>query len=225
MCFFFSVYKQEIYDLCCTRPRADTKFTSSTESECESRQNASSREWKRAVVILIPVRLGGEQLNPVYIPCVKGLLSQDSCIGIIGGKPKHSLYFVGWQGHCYIYSLYWILNNTCTYSVGMKYISTYILYNVSVCDSKTFWSYFSENKLIYLDPHYCQDVVDTRERQFPIQVNFLSKQYVYLLNKSDNGRGKKEVVSQTIHNIISNLKKKLQKHFSRFKNTIYRVIS
>ena len=144
-------------------------------------------------MILIPVRLGGEQLNPVYIPCVKGLLSQDSCIGIIGGKPKHSLYFVGWQGHCYIYSPYWILNNTCTFSVSMKYISTYILYNVSVCDSKTFWWYFSENKLIYLDPHYCQDVVDTRERQFPIQVNFLSKQYVYLLNKSDNGRGKKKL--------------------------------
>lgn len=109
----------------------------------------------------------------------------------------------------------------------LKYISTYKLYNVSECDSKTFWSYFSENKLIYLDPHYCQDVVDTRERQFPIQVNFLCKQYVYLLDKSDNGRGKKKVVSQTIHNIISNLEKKLQKHFTccRFKNTIYRVIS
>ena len=29
---------------------------------------------------------------------MQNLLSLDHCIGIIGGKPKHSVYFVGFQG-------------------------------------------------------------------------------------------------------------------------------
>ena len=33
-----------------------------------------------------------------YCVYVQNLLSLDHCIGIIGGKPKHSVYFVGFQG-------------------------------------------------------------------------------------------------------------------------------
>lgn len=69
-------------------------------------------EFWRSVVILIPMRLGGESMNDIYIPCVKSMLAHDNCIGIIGGRPKHSLYFVGWQGRLTNYLLILMCTDT-----------------------------------------------------------------------------------------------------------------
>lgn len=48
-------------------------------------------------VLLIPLRLGGRHFNTAYSHHIKNLLSLTYCLGIIGGKPKHSLYFIGFQ--------------------------------------------------------------------------------------------------------------------------------
>ncbi|XP_041359693.1 cysteine protease ATG4C-like [Gigantopelta aegis] len=119
-----TVYIQDVVDLCTANRKSS--FTSSSSSEMsESRAPAvksTQDEWKRAVIILIPMRLGGESLNEIYIPCVQSMLSHDNCVGVIGGKPKHSMYFVGFQ----------------------------------------------DDKLIYMDPHYCQDMVNTTKPDFPV---------------------------------------------------------
>ncbi|XP_068445808.1 cysteine protease ATG4C [Clinocottus analis] len=65
--------------------------------------SASTPSDSRAVVILVPVRLGGEKTNPDYFNFAKSILSLEYCIGIIGGKPKQACYFVGFQDDSLIY--------------------------------------------------------------------------------------------------------------------------
>jgi len=131
-----TVYIDDLLEMC-TRPNRSESMSHSTNQGHRGHMSTAGADgggtrdgeapsplpWQRSLIIMIPMRLGGEALNAIYIPCVKKLLSHPSCMGIIGGKPKHSLYFMGFQ----------------------------------------------DDKLIYLDPHYCRDAVDTRGKDFSIE--------------------------------------------------------
>ena len=43
----------------------------------EEGATSADPDWT-PVLLLIPVRLGGDRLNPIYIPCLKALLASDS---------------------------------------------------------------------------------------------------------------------------------------------------
>lgn len=83
----------------------DSHRAPETEPDSPPNNQPSTAEQtdSRAVVILIPVRLGGEKTNPDYINFVKNILSLDYCLGIIGGKPKQACYIVGFQDDSLIY--------------------------------------------------------------------------------------------------------------------------
>ncbi|KAI0259535.1 hypothetical protein BC834DRAFT_943164 [Gloeopeniophorella convolvens] len=56
-----------------------------------------SRWGGRAVVVLIGVRLGLDGVNPIYYDTIKALYTFPQSIGIAGGRPSSSYYFVGSQ--------------------------------------------------------------------------------------------------------------------------------
>lgn len=117
-----TIYNQDIFDECYSQESQIVpwqKKSNSTNTSPTKQKKITT--WKK-LILLIPLRLGHEKLNPIYGECIKAMLSLDWCIGIIGGRPKHSLYFIGYQ----------------------------------------------EDRLIHLDPHYCQDAVDVNVENFSI---------------------------------------------------------
>lgn len=54
--------------------------------------------WK-PLLLLIPLRLGLDNLNPKYGPAVRNFFDMKSCVGAIGGRPNAAFYFVGYHGN------------------------------------------------------------------------------------------------------------------------------
>ena len=59
-------------------------------------------EWK-PLVLFIPLRLGLTDINPIYFRPLKASFQLPSTLGIIGGRPSHALYFVGYVGNEFIF--------------------------------------------------------------------------------------------------------------------------
>eukprot|EP01102_Stenamoeba_stenopodia_P010203 TRINITY_DN3049_c0_g1_i2.p1 TRINITY_DN3049_c0_g1~~TRINITY_DN3049_c0_g1_i2.p1 ORF type:complete len:500 (-),score=77.23 TRINITY_DN3049_c0_g1_i2:99-1598(-) len=92
------IYKDSIESLCCSDPHIIQSPPPSVNGFMDGLPYAKGTTplW-RPVIILIPVRLGVEKLNRLYIPTLKAFFSFPQSLGILGGKPDFSLYFVATQ--------------------------------------------------------------------------------------------------------------------------------
>ncbi|XP_061171538.1 cysteine protease ATG4B-like [Saccostrea echinata] len=81
---------------------------SKSSSQNSSNQNKNKqntvdvKSWK-PLLLVIPLRLGLTEINSVYVHSLKACLSFPQSVGIIGGKPNHAHWFIGYMGDKLIY--------------------------------------------------------------------------------------------------------------------------
>eukprot|EP00038_Savillea_parva_P008078 m.174554 g.174554 ORF g.174554 m.174554 type:complete len:452 (-) comp13847_c0_seq1:300-1655(-) len=67
-------------------------------AELEAATRSHDGGEQRPVFIMIPLRLGvNTKLNKLYVSGLQNLFSHRECVGVVGGKPRHSMYFIGFQ--------------------------------------------------------------------------------------------------------------------------------
>lgn len=79
----------------------DTTVYQSQVFDAAKRTEGSS--WERPVLVLLPLRLGITGVNPIYYASIKQYFTLPQCVGIAGGRPSSSYYFVGCQGDSLFY--------------------------------------------------------------------------------------------------------------------------
>lgn len=73
----------------------------STESEGEVFVKRDSK-W-HPLLLFIPLRLGLTEINPDYYSSLKAMFTLKQSLGVIGGKPNHAHYFIGFNGERLLY--------------------------------------------------------------------------------------------------------------------------
>lgn len=93
------VYRQDVIDLCSAPSNVIKKnFSPSSESVSTNQENI----WLTSLLILVPLRLGLNELDLVYESYLKEALKLSQTVGIIGGSPRHAVYILGYQDESFI---------------------------------------------------------------------------------------------------------------------------
>ncbi|XP_018332804.1 cysteine protease ATG4B isoform X2 [Agrilus planipennis] len=85
-----TVVISEIRDLC--------QFRNHQSNTNNANMTTLSKDWK-PLLLVVPLRLGLTEINPIYVNCVQTCFQFKQSLGIIGGKPNLALYFIGCVGN------------------------------------------------------------------------------------------------------------------------------
>jgi len=106
------IYRDDVINLCSTVSsnsieEEDDSSSSSSSNESESNENpiekAPTRNWSStSLLILVPLRLGLNEIDTIYEPYLKEALKLTQTVGIIGGSPRHAVYILGFQDESFI---------------------------------------------------------------------------------------------------------------------------
>ncbi|GAM23514.1 hypothetical protein SAMD00019534_066890 [Acytostelium subglobosum LB1] len=125
--------------------------------------------WK-SIIILIPIKLGVEKLNEVYFQEIKAMLEIPQSIGIIGGKPKQSFYFVGHQDDSLFYLDPHFVHDTVNPN-DITFADTYHCcipqkMSISQLDPSMAIGFFCRTEADFED--FCKRIRDVEKSGFPI---------------------------------------------------------
>ena len=65
--------------------------------------NPKGQVAKRAVLILVPTRLGVDRVDPKYFPIIRSFFNSPLFVGFVGGHPGAAHYFFAMQNSCLFY--------------------------------------------------------------------------------------------------------------------------
>nr|XP_018266846.1 uncharacterized protein I303_00824 [Kwoniella dejecticola CBS 10117]OBR89004.1 hypothetical protein I303_00824 [Kwoniella dejecticola CBS 10117] len=83
--------------------RSDVYQMSNSPSQNWNRSTSGNTWGGKAVLILVGIRLGLDGVNPIYYESIKSLFAFPQSVGIAGGRPSSSYYFVGSQANSLFY--------------------------------------------------------------------------------------------------------------------------
>ncbi|CAF1551485.1 unnamed protein product [Rotaria magnacalcarata] len=100
------IYREDVTNLC-SQPLLDhnsnvnKKSSFSPSVEYVTTENHTKR-WVTSALILVPLRLGLNELDLIYEDNLKEALKLSQTVGIIGGSPRHAVYIIGFQDDNFI---------------------------------------------------------------------------------------------------------------------------